>query len=137
MIGTLMLTDTGRWAIVAKGRNAYEITSGELFAVEVAGVMRTTRMEFANDPVHEQGGRYVSVDGFRLFEGMRAGVGSDMTTPREPNRDEQAGIDWWNGLTEQQRRQVLVGLEADGHPVTVAHAWQLEKAHRQRKEPRP
>lgn len=128
MIGTLMLLDSGRWAIAAKDREQpYEITSGEVFAVEIEGTMRITRMEFAHG---QNGGRYVSVDGFRLFEGMRVANGNDMAAEREPSANERAGMDWWNGLDEADRRQRLKQLESSGQPVTVASAWAAEKAAR-------
>ena len=89
--------------------------------------MRITRMEFAHG---RNGGRYVSVDGFRLFEGMRAANGDDMAAEREPTANERAGMDWWNGLDEADRRQRLKQLESSGQPVTVASAWATEKATR-------
>ena len=128
MIGTLMLLDSGRWAIAAKDREQpYEITSSEVFVVEIEGRMRITRMEFAHG---RNGGRYVSVDGFRLFEGMRAANGDDMAAEREPTANERAGMDWWNGFDEADRRQRLKQLESSGQPVTVASAWATEKATR-------
>jgi hypothetical protein len=48
---------------------AVEITSGELFRVEVAGEMRLTRMEYA------QRSGYYSVDGYPLRDGLCAAIG--------------------------------------------------------------
>lgn len=123
MIGTLILLDSGRWAVVARDREPYEITSGEVFAVDVAGVLRKTRMEFARG---SSGGRYVSVDDFPLREGLRAAVGPDVdATP-----DELAGMDWWNVLSDDDRRRKLAYLADMGRPATVAQAWEIEKCLR-------
>ena len=45
--GVLQIRPSGRWAICRQGRPPVEITSGELFRVEVAGELKVTRMEFA------------------------------------------------------------------------------------------
>lgn len=68
MIGTLKLMPTKRWAIVNAHSAPYEITSGEVFHVEVAGVLRTTRMEFAHG---DRGSCYYSVDGYAFRNGLR------------------------------------------------------------------
>ena len=81
MIGTLMLLDSGRWAIFAKDRHPDDLTSGDVFAVEIAGALQITRMEFAH----------------------AAGGGDDMHVPRQPNDDEREGMDWWNGLAIAER----------------------------------
>jgi hypothetical protein len=49
-----------------------EITSGELFRVEVAGAkeLQLTRMEYDYD-----GRRYYSIDGYPLRDGLRAAIG--------------------------------------------------------------
>jgi hypothetical protein len=47
-----------------------------------------------------------------------------MTTHRQPTSDEQLGIDWWNGLTEERRAHWLAKAE---YP-TVAAAWALFRA---------
>jgi hypothetical protein len=44
--GTLRMQASGRWAVVRPGRQPVEITSGELFHVEVNGELKPTRMEF-------------------------------------------------------------------------------------------
>jgi hypothetical protein len=45
--GTLRMMASGRWAVYRPGRLPVEITSGELFRVEVAGKgLHLTRMEY-------------------------------------------------------------------------------------------
>jgi hypothetical protein len=65
--GTLQMQPSGRWAIVRPGREPVEITSGERFRVEVAGVkgLQLTQMG---------AGRYYTVDGFPLRDGLRAAI---------------------------------------------------------------
>jgi hypothetical protein len=50
--GILRMMASGRWAIYRPGRSPVEITSGELFRVEVAGAkeLQLTRMEY--DLIH-------------------------------------------------------------------------------------
>jgi hypothetical protein len=69
-VGTLRMQPSGRWAVCRPGRDPVEITSGEVFRVEVVGELRVTRME------HQHGEGYYSVDGFPLHDGMRAAIGS-------------------------------------------------------------
>jgi len=45
--GILRMQPSRRWTICRPGREPVEITSGELFRVEVNGVLRLTRMEHA------------------------------------------------------------------------------------------
>jgi hypothetical protein len=45
--GILRMQPSGRWAVCRPGRDPVEITSGEVFRVEVVGEMRVTRMEHA------------------------------------------------------------------------------------------
>lgn len=124
MIGTLMLMDSGRWAIVARERDPYEITAGEVFGIiDGDGRITVTRMEFARGP---GGGRYVSVDDIPLREGLRVADGRDL----EATPDEIAGMDWWNGLTDLERAHRFSVLERRGQPVTAAQAWAAEKAAR-------
>ena len=61
---------SGRWAVCRSGQEPVEIRSGELFRVEVGGVLRVTRME--RDP----DGPCYSMDGYELCEGMRAAIGT-------------------------------------------------------------
>jgi hypothetical protein len=42
--GTLRMMASGRWAICRPGREPVEITSGELFRVEVDGELKLTRL---------------------------------------------------------------------------------------------
>jgi hypothetical protein len=65
--GALRMQPSSRWAIVRPGHDPIEITSGELFFVEVDGQLRVTRME------HLWGEGYYSVDGYPLRDGMRSG----------------------------------------------------------------
>ena len=44
--GILQLQPSGRWAIVRPGHIPVEITSGDLFRVEMNGELKVTRMEF-------------------------------------------------------------------------------------------
>jgi len=60
---------SGRWAVCVPGRDPVAINSGELFRVEVDGVMTLTRMEH---PVADGG--YYSVDGYQLHDGLRAAI---------------------------------------------------------------
>ena len=45
-LNTLRMMASGRWAIYRPGRLPVEITSGEMFRVEVAGELKLTRMEY-------------------------------------------------------------------------------------------
>jgi Domain of unknown function (DUF5348) len=67
--GTLHLQTPGRWAIMRTGREPFELTSGDVFRVEVDGKLQITRME------HLWGEGYYSIDGFTLCDGMRAAIG--------------------------------------------------------------
>jgi hypothetical protein len=71
--GTLRMQPSGRWAIIRSGHKPYEITSGDVFRVEVDGELKVTRMEWA----HGKQGRYYSVDGYELHSGMRAAIGAE------------------------------------------------------------
>jgi hypothetical protein len=71
--GTLQLQPSGRWAVCRAGESPIEITSGELFRVEVAGELRLTRMEYRHLPGGD--GAYYSVDGYPLHDGLRAAIG--------------------------------------------------------------
>jgi hypothetical protein len=69
--GTLQIQPSGRWAVYRQGRLPVEITSGELFRVEVGGELKPTRMEYCQ----EEPGGYYSVDGYPLRDGLRAAIG--------------------------------------------------------------
>ena len=47
--GTLRMMASGRWAVCRPGETPHEITSGELFRVEVAGELRLTPMEYRHN----------------------------------------------------------------------------------------
>jgi hypothetical protein len=72
--GTLRMMASGRWAIYRRGRLPVEITSGDLFRVEVAGAkeLQLTRMEY-----NHTDRRYYSVDGYPLRDGLRAAIGGN------------------------------------------------------------
>ena len=67
--GTLHLQASGRWAIMRPGREPFELTSGDVFRVEVDGKLQITRMG------HLWGEGYYSVDGYKLRDGMCAAIG--------------------------------------------------------------
>ena len=69
----LQMQPSGRWAVCRPGSAPVEITSGELFRVEVDGKLEVTRMEFAH--ADRGDGEYYSVDGYHLANGMRAAIG--------------------------------------------------------------
>jgi hypothetical protein len=78
--GVLRLQPSGRWAICRPGHPPIEVTSGELFRIEVDGELKPTRMEFRHfvgpmqgRTLHGQHGEYYSVDGYALRNGLRAG----------------------------------------------------------------
>ena len=73
--GTLRMMASGRWAAYRPGREPVEITSGELFRVEVEGAkeLQLTRMEYRHLPGGD--GAYYSVDGYPLRDGLRTAIG--------------------------------------------------------------
>jgi hypothetical protein len=75
--GFLRMQPSGRWAVCRFGREPVEITSGELFRVEVPGKLAqpSTRMEYR--PHDGGGGEYYSVDGYELRDGLRAAIGAE------------------------------------------------------------
>jgi hypothetical protein len=80
--GVLRMQPSGRWAVCRPNRAPVEITSGELFRVEVDGELKVTRMDFHhfNGPLKGrkpmgQTSEYYSVDGYRLRNGARAAIG--------------------------------------------------------------
>ena len=80
--GILQIQPSGRWAVCRPGRAPVEITSGELFRIEVDGELKPTRMEFHHftGPMkgreyRGQPGEYYSVDGYHLRNGARAAIG--------------------------------------------------------------
>lgn len=82
--GILQMQPSGRWAIVRPGQRPVEITSGEVFRIEVDGELKPTRMEFRHfsgplkGRTHRgQPGEYYSVDGYWLRDGVRAALGAE------------------------------------------------------------
>jgi len=82
--GILQMQPSGRWAVVRPGRQPVEITSGELFRVEVNGELKPTRMEFRHFTGPMKGrtlrglhGEYYSVDGYWLRDDLRAAIGHE------------------------------------------------------------
>jgi hypothetical protein len=71
-VGTLRMMASCCWAIYRPWRPPVEITSGELFRVEVAGAkgLQLTRME--DDLIDRQ---YYSVDNYPLRDSLRAAIG--------------------------------------------------------------
>jgi hypothetical protein len=61
---------SGRWAVCRPGREPVEITSGELFRVEVVGVEELARMDYDHDRR-----QYYSVHRYPLRDGLRAAIG--------------------------------------------------------------
>ena len=72
-IGILSMNDLGRWEVVREGRMPYELSSGSRVLIEVDGVLRLTRIEYA----HDAGGQYYSVDNYQLAGGLRAAPPGD------------------------------------------------------------
>ena len=70
---TLRMMASGRWAIYRPGRLPVEITSGELFRVEVGGELKLTRMEYRHLPGGDSA--YYSIDGYPLRDGLHAAIG--------------------------------------------------------------
>jgi hypothetical protein len=58
--GTLQMQPTGRWAIVRPGQSPVEITSGEVFRVEVAGA-EAGRGPLEIDALRADGGPGITV----------------------------------------------------------------------------
>jgi hypothetical protein len=81
--GILRMQPTGRWAICRHGERRVELTSGDVFCLEVDGKLMPTRMEFRHfeGPLRGreyrgQPGEYYSTDGYWLRDGLRAAIGS-------------------------------------------------------------
>ena len=67
--GILQMQPSGRWAVCRPAQSPVEITSGELFRIEVDGELKVTRMEFRHSSVETKG--YYSIDGYQLRDGAR------------------------------------------------------------------
>jgi hypothetical protein len=78
--GILRMQPSGRWSVCRPGQTPVEITSGEVFRVEVDGELKPTRMEFRHNQkssgVVELAG-YYSTDNFPLRDGLRAAIGTE------------------------------------------------------------
>jgi hypothetical protein len=82
--GILQRQPPGRWAICRPGEDPIEITTGDIFRVEIDGELRPTRMEFRNFTGPLKGrelmghtGEYYSIDGYWLRNGLRAAIGAE------------------------------------------------------------
>jgi Domain of unknown function (DUF5348) len=82
--GTLHLQASGRWAIMRPGRETFELTSGDVFRVEVDGKLQITRMG------HLRSEGYYSIEGYTLRDGMRAAIGVE-ALPRKNARMSDQG----------------------------------------------
>jgi hypothetical protein len=67
--GILKMQPTGRWAVCRPGKTPHEITSGNLFRIDFAGLLQPTRMGFRRG--------YYTVDGYPLRNGLRAALGAE------------------------------------------------------------
>ena len=79
-IGVLSMNGLKRWEILREGRQAYELSSGSVFLLEVDGVLRRTSIEFRHfTGRHPKGlaGEYYSPDGYHLAGGLRAAPPGD------------------------------------------------------------
>ena len=83
--GTLHLQASGRWAIMRPGREPFELTSGDVFRVEVDGKLQITRMG------HLWGEGYYSIEGYPLRDGMRAAIGVE-ALPRKAKMSDQGKL---------------------------------------------
>jgi hypothetical protein len=86
--GTLHQQPSGRWAIMPPGHDPVEITSGEIFRVEVDGELRFTRME------HLSGEGYYSIDRNPCATGCarRSAAGSDRRRSWRPSQSRHRQI---------------------------------------------
>jgi hypothetical protein len=82
--GTLQLQPSGRWAILRLGREPFELTSGDVFRVEVDGKLQITRMG------HLWSEGYYSIEGYPLRDGLRAAIGVE-ALPRKKARMSDQG----------------------------------------------
>ena len=80
--GTLHLQASGRWAILRLGREPFELTSGDVFRVEVDGKLQITRRG------HLWGEGYYSVDGYKR-DGMRAAIGVEALPRKKTKMSDQ------------------------------------------------
>ena len=79
--GTLQMQPSGRWAVCRPGQEPVEISSGELFRVEVAGERQPTRTEYDDG--------YYSIDDYPLCDGLRAAIGEHERIEEAEEDDEE------------------------------------------------
>jgi Domain of unknown function (DUF5348) len=84
--GTLHLQASGRWAIMRPGREPFELTSGDVFRVEVDGELQITRME------HLWSEGYYSIEGYPLRDGMRAAIGVEALPRKKAKMSDQGKL---------------------------------------------
>ena len=84
--GTLHRQPSGRWAIIRPGREPFELTSGDVFRVEVDGKLQITRMG------HLWGEGCYSVDGYPLRDGMRAAIGVEALPRKKVKMSDQGKL---------------------------------------------
>jgi hypothetical protein len=84
--GTLHLQASGRWAILRTGREPFELTSGDVFRVEVDGKLQITRMG------HLWSEGYYSIEGYPLRDGMRAAIGVEALPRKKAKMSDQGKL---------------------------------------------
>jgi hypothetical protein len=84
--GILQLQASGRWAVCRPNRRPVEVTSGDVFRIQVDDMpgLQVTRMEFRYFRGPMKGcalrgltGEYYSVHGYWLRNGLRAAIGAE------------------------------------------------------------
>jgi Domain of unknown function (DUF5348) len=83
--GVLHLQPSGRWAIIRPGREPFELTSGDVFRVEVDGELQITRMEHLSEG-------YYSIEGYPLRDGMRAAIGVEALPRKKAKISDQGKL---------------------------------------------
>ena len=84
--GTLHQQSSGRWAILRLGREPFELTSGDVFRVEVDGKLQITRMG------HLRSEGYYSVEGYTLRDGIRAAIGVEALPRKKTKMSDQGKL---------------------------------------------
>jgi Domain of unknown function (DUF5348) len=84
--GTLRLQASGRWAIMRTGREPFELTSGDVFRVEVDGKLQITCMG------HLSSEGYYSIEGYTLRDGMRAAIGVEALPRKKAKMSDQGKL---------------------------------------------
>jgi hypothetical protein len=93
--GILRMMASGRWAVCRPGQEPVEISSGQLFRVEVAGELQPTRMEF------DEG--YYSIDDYPLRDGLRAAIGGHERIEEAEEDDEEWALQKARAKLAQRR----------------------------------